>query len=294
MQPTRARSPRSRQSAPDASRAARRWIGSALAATFLLQAASALADEPAPAGWTFSIAPYLWATSLDGDLKLRGRSVDVDASFQDILKESDSIIGIEGHGEAWNGDWGLYIDGVYNRIDTEDAADVDALIDIKLENVTELSIVEAGLLYRIGKWPLASGWSGSAPDGPTLELDAYGGARYTALDVENKVTIGPLTFKEDGSKDWVDPFLGARAILNLDRHWRLMLGGDVGGFGVGSDFTWSALGLVGYQYELFGLDLTSVFGYKALYQDYEDGSGSNRFEWDMTLHGPIMGTIVRF
>ncbi len=34
--------------------------------------------------------------------------------------------------------------------------------------------------------------------------------------------------------------------------------------------------------------------YRALYQDFEEGSGSDRFVWDVTLHGPILGLNVRF
>ena len=35
-------------------------------------------------------------------------------------------------------------------------------------------------------------------------------------------------------------------------------------------------------------------GYRALYQDYTDGSGRNKFKWNMTLHGPVLGLVVPF
>lgn len=266
--------------------------GCAIGALVCLAGARAEADEPAASGWQFSITPYLWATSLNGDIAVRGRSADVDASFVDILDATDSIIGIEGHGEAWNGDWGFYVDGIYNRLTVEDAR--SGIITIDIESVTELSIVEAGVIYRIGDWPLATGWSGAPPDGPRLELDAYAGARYTSIDIDNKVTIAGLTTKEGGDEQWIDPLVGLRTILSLDRRWQLMLGGDIGGFGAGSEFSWSAIGLVGYRYELFGLAMTSVAGYKALSQDFDDGSGNRRVEWDMIMHGPIVGTVIRF
>lgn len=286
---------RARRSVPPA-RAARgfegRWlkVAAVLATVLLLGGESARAEEPPAEGWRFTIAPYLWATALEGDITVRGRKASVDESFIDILQATDSIIGIEGHGEAWNDNWGFYVDGIYNRLGVED----DGRSLVSFENVTEISILEVGMLYRIGTWPLASGWSGQPPDGPTLALDAYAGARYTSLETENKLTVGNLTFKSDGDQEWVDPILGARAVLDLDRHWQMMLSGDIGGFGAGTDFTWSAMGLLGYRYSLFGIDMTSMAGYKALYQDYEDGSGSGRFEWDMTLHGPIIGTVIRF
>lgn len=44
--------------------------------------------------------------------------------------------------------------------------------------------------------------------------------------------------------------------------------------GVGADFAWSAFGLIGFRFGLFGEDNARVFaGYRALFQDYTDGSG---------------------
>ena len=62
-----------------------------------------------------------------------------------------------------------------------------------------------------------------------------------------------------------------------------------------SDFTWHAGGLVGYRFDLFGeKDAKFIGGYRALSWDYEDGSGLNKFEWDVTLHGPILGLVIAF
>ncbi len=41
--------------------------------------------------WQFTFAPYIWFASLDGKLGVRGRTADVDASFLDVLENSDSI-----------------------------------------------------------------------------------------------------------------------------------------------------------------------------------------------------------
>jgi hypothetical protein len=69
---------------------------------------------------------------------------------------------------------------------------------------------------------------------------------------------------------------------------------DVGGFGVGSDFAWSALGLFGWRFALLGQDAAALWGYRALGQDYSTGSGRQRFEWDVIMHGPAIGLTVRF
>ena len=68
----------------------------------------------------------------------------------------------------------------------------------------------------------------------------------------------------------------------------MTLDGSVGGFGVGSDFAWHAVGL-------FGEDNARVVGgYRAMYQDYTDDSGEDKFEWDVTLHGPILDLVIEF
>jgi hypothetical protein len=53
--------------------------------------------------------------------------------------------------------------------------------------------------------------------------------------------------------------------------------------------------LVGYRFGLFGEDSARVVGgYRAMYQDYTDGCGDNKFKWDVTLHGPNLGLDIEF
>jgi hypothetical protein len=64
---------------------------------------------------------------------------------------------------------------------------------------------------------------------------------------------------------------------------------------VGSDFAWEAWGLFGYGFSLLGEDNAKfLFGYRALYQDYKDGHGANRFEYNTTMHGPLVGLSIGF
>ncbi|MCP4402668.1 MAG: hypothetical protein GY801_35850, partial [bacterium] len=66
---------------------------------------------------------------------------------------------------------------------------------------------------------------------------------------------------------------------------------DVGGFGVGSDLTWSVSSFLGYQFTpLFSL----WGGYRALGVDYQTGSGTDVFKYDMTMSGPIIGLGFSF
>jgi hypothetical protein len=96
--------------------------------------------------------------------------------------------------------------------------------------------------------------------------------------------------KFDDSKTWADPLVGLGGRLQLTDRWEAFAEGDVGGFGVGSDLTWSWTAGIGYGFELFGRPTFVRAGYRMLYQDYKDGG----FEWDVTYHGPVVGLTTRF
>jgi hypothetical protein len=126
---------------------------------------------------------------------------------------------------------------------------------------------------------------------PGLTLDVYGGGRYSYLELDLD-TAGAASASE--SKDWVDPIVGARVGVHFSEHVFLLFAGDVGGFGVGSDFAWSVTGLFGYKWQSGTIEWAILAGYKALGQDYETGSGPQRFRWDTVMHGPVLGFTVRF
>ncbi len=48
----------------------------------------------------------------------------------------------------------------------------------------------------------------------------------------------------DVSKNWIDPLIGGRYLWRFADGWNIIARGDIGGFGVGSDFSWHALGLI--------------------------------------------------
>ena len=58
-------------------------------------------------------------------------------------------------------------------------------------------------------------------------------------------------------------------------------------------FTWQLWATLGYRFGLFGDDNANVLvGYRALSQDYKKGNGENRFRWDATIHGPVIGLAI--
>lgn len=85
--------------------------------------------------------------------------------------------------------------------------------------------------------------------------------------------------------------MGANLSLPLAEKWRLNVRGDIGGFGVGSDLTWQAFPYVNWQFAKWS---SLQAGYRWLYTDYETGSGTNEFCYDVLSEGFQVGLTVHF
>ncbi|MBK7977568.1 MAG: hypothetical protein IPK07_31375 [Deltaproteobacteria bacterium] len=243
--------------------------------------AAEAAGSPTEEGWTVDVIPYLWALSMTGTAGVAGVEADLDMSFGDIL--NDLNIALMGAVEARNGRWGFTVNPLYSRLSDEPKATVlgqPASLDVTLD----LFVLQFGLNYRLGPFPL-----GRCGGGPELSILPQIGGRYTYLDTDVELDFlssrgGSLT------KDWVDPLVGLRGVLDLTPAWSLTVAGDVGGFDVGTQLAWSATGYVGYRWDLTDSVTGSVLlGYRALYQDYETGDGLEEFVFDTTMHGPVIG-----
>lgn len=254
----------------------RRW-------TLLLGLLVAVAATPAwaadldPPVWHVNVAPYVWAAGTYGNVTVKGVTVPVSSSFLDVLEATDSIIGLQGHLEITRGRWGGFFDGTYMKMKVDDAGPT------RIDVTNRMALLEFGLSYRVLGAP--------GGDEPGAAIDVYGGGRYTFLEVDLDSAGAPSLNR---SQEWVDPIVGARLIANLTERVVLIVGGDIGGFGVSSDFAWSAMGLVGYRFQMFGMDAAVVAGYRALDQDFSTGRGLQRFRYDVIMHGPILGLNVRF
>ena len=129
-----------------------------------------------------------------------------------------------------------------------------------------------------------------------LQFDPYVAVRYTYLKQELKFkgSAGPLGGPGTlygGNESWFDPIVGLRVAFLINQAWALAARGEVGGFGVGSELTWSALVGVDWRVASWG---SVKLGYKWYYLDYKTGSGSNEFAFDGTMHGPWLGFTFHF
>ena len=240
----------------------------------------------ADSAWRFDLKTWTWLMGLEGETGVGTLDVDVDADFGDVLSASDSLLGFSGRLEVGTGPLAGFVDGTWARIGAENR---DGPGGVGRVDVTqELGVVDFGLMYRVYTGPLLG--DAESVQGDTL-IDVYGGARYITLGVELDPDGLP---RRSVDKDWIDPIVGIKIVQPLTERLDVEIWGDVGGFGASSDITWSATAVVGFDFTLFNFPSTFYGGYRAVGWDYRDGSGVRAFKWDIIMHGPIIGIVVKF
>lgn len=233
----------------------------------------------------FDMYTWIWLVGFSGDVGARGVTSEVDASFGDVLDASDSLFAFAGRLELGYGKIAGFVDGMYSDLGADDQTGPGGVADIDVE--LQQGLLDFGLMYRvIDVEPSGDG----AAHPRNLTVDLYAGGRYNAIEL---TVDPPAAGSRSRSKSWVDPIVGAKLVLPVAERWRFELNGDVGGFGLESDLTWSATAVVGLDFDLFGLPATVLAGYRAIGWDYTE-DGGNEFIYDVIQHGPLLGLSVRF
>ena len=70
-----------------------------------------------------------------------------------------------------------------------------------------------------------------------------------------------------GSRQWVDPVVGAVYSRPISDRWFFTVRGDLGGFGISSDMTVNAFGVVGFN---TSQNTSLLFGYRYTTYDFEE------------------------
>jgi hypothetical protein len=265
------------------------------------------AEPVAPASqWRLNFTPYGWLPFLTGDVAVKGRTVGLDVDPIQVLEHLERVP-FMGYAEARNGPLALYSDIFYANLGLTASGvrsrgvrpEVGGTLGAALGLDFEEAVIEAGGAYEIAKWPSGGG--------SKTAIDILAGARYwhqemsINLALTGGLVIGGLDLSKGtaiargGSVDWVDPLIGGRIRHRLAPGQELIFRADVGGFGVGSEFSWNAL--AAYSWEIAvrdGVTYSGLLGYRALDVDYEQGSGRNKYEYDVLQHGPLTGLSIGF
>jgi len=225
--------------------------------------------------WQFQLAPfYLWTWTVSGDMTVRDTTADVDVDLTDLVDNLQGALVANFQG-FYKNKWGFLFDYNYARF-AENTYQGPLYLDV---NMT-MQLLEFDGLYRLS--PKADHF-----------LDIKAGMRYIGLDPTVKIYAPRRYNKVDNKQDWVDPVVGLRWIWQFADQLQLALLGDIGGFGVGSEFTWQGAATIDwkpFQHVSFR------GGYRAIYADYEDGSrySPDYFHYDATIHGPMLGVVFQW
>ncbi len=188
--------------------------------------------------------------------------------------------------------FGVFGNLVYGKIGDDSTKNLSSTT-AQLSVSSKMTFFDFGLTYRFDPMPIGS--AGSDGTQSSVVLEPYVGGRYTNVQLDADFGIGGFNRSFSNTISFVDPIVGLRTEWELSDRWAAVVSADIGGFGVGSDFSWNAIGLVGYRFGMFRERDAAVFlGYRGLGQNYSDGSGASRQEWDVITHGPIIGLNVRF
>lgn len=263
-----------------------------------------------PPGWTVSATAYAWLPSINGSTTIQGRTADIDASFGDLLERKipKELFGLMGAFEARQGRFGVMTDLVYMKLDASGSAArarsvhplIGGTLAASMSAEFEMFIAETALAYE-----LMRSQSGSA--GTETVIDLYGGGRFwwqraeanlaltAGMNIGDLVVSGARALASSGDVTWFDPLIGLRLRHRFSPQADMVLRGDVGGFGVGSKFSWQAMGYLNWDFaRTERAAWSAMVGYRALYVDFEKGAGNTLYQYDMLTHGPVMGITARF
>lgn len=242
--------------------------------------------------WALQITPYLWAAGLKGDISpfRRAPTMNVEKSFSDVLND----LNVGGFVNLWGRYDRFVLSGDLMYVDTTDSRGSGPLPALQIPGLGVAIPPGARVEARANTKQLTGSLQGGyrVVDTAHFTLDALAGARFWYVSNDVTVTashalIGTRSASHGESFSWVDPVVGARAFLRLADKLTLQAQADIGGFGAGSELTWSALATVNY----IVTDRLSVSaGYKALKVNYDHGG----HVYDVLLSGPVLGMTYRF
>ncbi len=219
--------------------------------------------------WYFLAEPYLMFPTMNGQTGIGNLpDITVDASPDDIF--SNLQMGAMLNFEAHNDKWAIASDFIYMDLG---------------QDVTPGQVVNSGTVNaKQFAWELA----GLRKVTPWLEVGLGGilnSIQMTANINVNNIGGGTTNRNKEMTETWYDPMLIARIKRSEIKKFIYQFRGEIGGFGIGSDFAWQIQADAGYRFsKLFQV----TGGYRIISLDYKTGSDDSRFLYDMDIFGPVI------
>jgi hypothetical protein len=231
----------------------------------------ASAQSPADAAWKVTFAPYFMGAAMSGTTAVAGQEVTVDMSASDIF--SNLQFGAMGLVVARKGNWGAGGDALWMSLGANGTAPGPA-------GVTASADMSQGAFAFYGLRRLGAA------------ADLFFGGRINYLSANLRVNAPLQVRSADGSKTWFDPIVGVQLRTpETGKRWHAQVYTEIGGFGVGSTFTWQVFPTLGFS---LSKRASLEFGYRWLDIDYETGENTTLFRYDVLTQGPIVGFAFRF
>lgn len=207
-----------------------------------------------------SIRPYLFLAGLSGSITAGPNTIPINSSFGELVENLQFSLFTAVEFEK--GRWGGYADFQYISLGAEGSGALGATVELK--NI----IGEVDMTYR----PSRAGG-----------LRVLAGAR--GYQVDQTLTIGanpPVT----ASTFVLDPIVGAIGQWPLGETWDFEIRGDIGGFGISSEFT-SQLAMVAML--KVSKTVSIPIGYRTLNYRIKDG----KVFMDTQMGGLVLGADIK-
>lgn len=210
-----------------------------------------------------SVAFYVLGLAIDGSVGVGEAAAEIDLSASEFFDELE-----------WGGmgsyryqleRWSFQVDVVYATLSGQTAAGPRAQLD--------LSMIELDGGYRVS-------------DAFEIVVGARGW-QYDAMVDAPQSGGRPI----EGDRRWTDPLIGVRFTLPIGERWELLARGDVGGFGVGSEFAWHATVAATWRLlDNFGV----LFGYRVFDVELDNDDAAAEVHADLQHSGPALGFSLAF
>jgi hypothetical protein len=226
----------------------------------LAQESDSTAGPVAAPGWTTTLRPYLFLAGVSGSITAGPSTIPINSSFGELVDNLQPSFFTAVTFEK--GVWGLYADFQYISLEGEGTGLLGTTVGLK--NI----IGEADVTFR---------------PSPGSSLRLLAGAR--GYQVDQKVTLGD-TLVIRGETFVLDPIVGAMGTWDLGEKWQFEMRGDIGGFGISSEFT-SQLSIIA-MYDV-SQTISIPFGYRIINYRIKD----DEVWMDTSMGGLVLGVDIR-
>jgi hypothetical protein len=236
-------------------------------ASALTTSAVAPPSAASESDWHFAISPYLWVPWVYGSVGANGFNFHYYASPDELF--SHFRFGLLGLFDTRYKRIVMPLDMIWLRLGDDRALPLSptgTVANVKLD----MFILTPKIGYRV-------------IDTKMIKIDALAGIRYWHVGQNLQFTTNTLNFS--ASQNWVDPLVGGRITGNLSEKASVVVAGDVGGWGTGSQLDYSVGAFLGYRIKPA---IALQAGYRYMSVDYTNGDRL----LNLNISGPIIGVTI--